>query len=141
MVLKNILANGAAFDALANGGHPAEFLASNQLTFEDHFKLIEDAPEYMVAFYRAVTASLAVWHTVADQVILGRIPKASSYHRTAALTGVKFDTKLWQARLKDIERYLPAMRMLETVLTDDQRIGEITIHIDAPVDTRKNDKN
>lgn len=135
-----VLKNDRAFTALSSGGHPAAFLSANKISFSEHFKLVGDSAEYALAFYRAVTASLAVWHTVADRAVLGFTPQSSKGYHTSIMP-YKFDTKLWQERVKDVERYIPDMKLLEDVVREDHRVSEININIAEPVDIRKLDAN
>lgn len=138
MSVDEILKNKASFAVLSSGGHPAAFLSANKLTFSEHFKLLESNEAYEKAFYLAITASLGVWHSAIDHMILGFSPnKATKSYHEPQFSLAKIDSKLWLDRIKDIERYIPAMKLLEKVLAEDMRIGEITIKVDQPVDIRK----
>ncbi len=142
MNVDTVLRNDAAFDFLARGAHPCEFCDIAEISLDQHFDYIETNSIYRGKFMCAMTKCLSVWHAYADSVLMSlckekdigfvQVDKNESDKKA-------FSSKYWEVKIKDLERYLPVISLLEPNVSDSS--NEISITLSKEVDLRNNEIN
>lgn len=134
MDVKSILENKISFKKLADGAHPSTFWAMNDMSLNDHFELLEASFEYKQEFQKAMIAALAAWHEVADAAMLKKTP--SSQSQKSYLKGPhhieKFESKLFEQRIRDLERFVPEFSKLEQYTMQGLSLDGIKVVFEDP---------
>lgn len=118
--VKKILGDKKAWESFHKGAHPVSFCAQVDMSLPQHFKLLESEKRYYDKFMDGITKCLSNWKKIGSNQFCCDLDTVQSECSIVPLLEREpqrsFDSvkqKQWDTIVKDIERYIPELTMLD----------------------------